>query len=121
MDFSWDLIVTLVRKLILSHFSDQEEFLYLLNLIKSKRVINLKPKGGEQGWLNAIYLWEKFDIGHEYNLCAATVQRLGYHNLMENATILHYNGAGVGLKHCPTKKPWLTACNKWEHYRQKLT
>ena len=24
--------------------------------------------GGEQGWLNEVYLWEKFDIGLQYNV-----------------------------------------------------
>ena len=93
----------------------------MLNIIKSKKVKNLKPQGGEQGWLNAIYLWEKFDIGHEFNLCSATVQNLGLQNFMHNATILHFAGNGLKLENCPTKKPWLTACNKWKHYRQKFT
>ena len=102
------------------HFKDQEEFLYLLNLIKTKRVINATPDGGEQGWLNAIYLREKFDIGYEHNLCSGTVQDLGLGALMHNATIFHFAGRNLNLVNCPTKKPWLTACNKWELYRQKL-
>ena len=92
----------------------------MLNIIKSKRVRTLQPHKGDQGWLNAIYLWEKFDIGHEYNLLAKTAQNLGFKNLMENATILHFAGGGLKLWNCPTEKPWLTACKKWKHYRQKL-
>ena len=92
----------------------------MLNLIKSKRVINMRPEGGEQGWLNAIYLWEKFDIGYEHNLLAATAQEPGLSNLMHNATIFHFAGRKLKLHNCPTKKPWLTACNKWKHYSKKL-
>ena len=92
----------------------------MLNIIKSKRVRTLQPHKGDQGWLNAIYLWERFDIGQEYNLLAATAQFLGLENFMENATILQFAGPGLKLYNCPTEKPWLTACKKWEHYRQKL-
>ena len=82
---------------------------------------------GDQGWINSIYLWEKFDIGHEYNLMAITEKTLGHHKFMENATILHYAGGGKTFlprsqrDKCPTTEPWLTACNKWKHYRQKFT
>ena len=62
----------------------------MLNIIKSKRVRTLQPHKGDQGWLNAIYLWEKFDIGHEYNLLAKTAQNLGFKNLMENATPIRF-------------------------------
>ena len=93
----------------------------MLNLIKSKRVKNMRPDGGDQGWLNSIYLWEMFDIGHEYNLMAITEQTMGHRKFMENATILHYAGGGRDfLGKCPTTKPWLTACKKWKNYRQKF-
>ena len=93
----------------------------MLNLIKSKRVKNMRPDGGDQGWLNSIYLWEMFDIGHEYNVMAITEKTLGHHKFMENATILHYAGGGRDfLGKCPTTKPWLTACKKWKNYRQKF-
>ena len=58
----------------------------------------MRPDGGDQGWLNSIYLWEMFDIGHEYNLMAITEQTLGHHKFMENATILHYAGGFVENK-----------------------
>ena len=100
-------------------FQDQEEFLYLLNLIKSKRVINTRPNGGEQGWLNAIYLWEKFDIGTEYNVCA-NVLNLGMHSLMHNATILHFSGKQFKPDYCHVKESLRPLCAKWTGYRQKL-
>ena len=49
-------------------FSDREEYLYLLNLKKMKSVRIRQSVGGEQGWLNEVYLWEKFDIGLQYNV-----------------------------------------------------
>ena len=55
---------------------DQEEFLYLLNLIVSpdvKKMYHLEI-GGEQPWLNTIYKWEKFDIGQEYNVRTGVVK-----------------------------------------------
>ena len=30
--------------------------------------------GGEQGWLNEVYLWEKFDIGLEFNVRTGVMQ-----------------------------------------------
>ena len=56
------------------HFSDFEEFLYLLNLRKARRP---KLKGYDiydQGFLNAVYLWEKFDIGLHFNVRSGVVQ-----------------------------------------------
>ena len=53
--------------------SDREEYLYLLNLRKMK-MIKKQQQGGEQRWLNQVYLWEKFDIGLEFNLRTGVVQ-----------------------------------------------
>ena len=51
---------------------DKEEFLYLINLKISNRVkirqSNDKDQPGEQGWLNEVYQFEKFDISLEYNV-----------------------------------------------------
>ena len=53
---------------------DQEEFLYLLNLIVSPDVKKMYNLGGDQPWLNTIYKWEKFDIGQEYNVRTGVVK-----------------------------------------------
>ena len=87
-----------------------------MNLIKSKRVVNSRPELPEQGWLNEVYRWEKFDIGHEYNVMGLTV------TLIPNATIFHFAGLNWKPEKCPKpkKKQWLVACQKWKHYREKL-
>ena len=51
--------------------TDQEEFLYLLNLQVSG-IVKPQPHpwsaGGEQGFINEVYLWERLDLGLENNL-----------------------------------------------------
>ena len=91
----------------------------MLNLKKSKRARNRTPNLPDQGFLNEVYLWEKFDIGHEYNIVAGIVMNLGVHNLMHNATIFHFVGK-YKPKRCPVDQPWLAVCNKWNHYNNKL-
>ena len=39
-----------------------------------KKIRRRYPGGGEQDWLNEVYLWEKLDIGLEYNVRTAVVQ-----------------------------------------------
>ena len=90
-----------------------------MNLIKSNSVKDPWPQMGEQGWLNMVYLWEKFDIGTEYNMLASTVLKLGVHNYMHNSTIFQFLGPLKPDK-CPMEEPWLAVCNKWNHYRGKL-
>ena len=50
--------------------TDQEEFLYLLNLKASG--LQSQPRlvggGGEQGFINDVYLWERLDLSLEHNL-----------------------------------------------------
>ena len=53
---------------------DGEEYLHLLNLKKMKSVRVRQSVGGEQGWLNEVYLWEKFDIGLEFNVRTGVMQ-----------------------------------------------
>ena len=60
--------------------ADREEYLYLLNLKRMKRIRIRQPVGGEQGWLNEVYLWEKFDIGLEFNVRTGVMQ-VGYYLL----------------------------------------
>ena len=63
----------------------------------------MRPDGGDQGWLNSIYLWEMFDIGHEYNLMAITEQTLGH------APQIHgkcYN---------------LTLCRRWQRFPRQMS
>ena len=115
-------------------FLDQEEFLYLLNLLKSNRVKKRQPVGGEQGWLNEVYLWEKFDIGKQYinavhstvystgvqyNVRTGVVQRPGLHVFVNNATIFHFAWL-FKPDACPKQHPMLTACSQWRQYREKL-
>ena len=45
-----------------------------MNLLKSNRVKKRQPVGGEQGWLNEVYLWEKFDIGIQYTVHICSTQ-----------------------------------------------
>ena len=115
-------------------FLDQEEFLYLLNLLKSNRVKKRQQVGGEQGWLNEVYLWEKFDIGMQYiyavhstvystgiqyNVRTGVVQRPGLHVFVNNATIFHFAWL-FKPDACPKQHPMLTACSQWRQYREKL-
>ena len=58
--------------------ADREEYLYLLNLKKMKKIRIRQSVGGEQGWLNEVYLWEKFDIGLEFNVRTGVMQ-VGYY------------------------------------------
>ena len=115
-------------------FLDQEEFLYLMNLLKSNRVKKRQQVGGEQGWLNEVYLWEKFDIGIQYryvvhsteystgiqyNVRTGVVQRPGLHVFVNNATIFHFAWL-FKPDACPKQHPMLTACSQWRQYREKL-
>ena len=59
---------------ISTHYIRREELLYLLNLKVLGRVRVRQPVAGDQGWINEVYLWEKFNIGLEYNLRTGVVQ-----------------------------------------------
>ena len=101
-------------------FTDKEEFLYLMNLMNSKSIKDNWPEiGGEQGFINEVYLWEKFDIGPEYNVLASTVLYLRIQNIVHNASIFEFSGSSKPDK-CPMRKPWLAVCNKWNYYRDQL-
>ena len=91
----------------------------MLNLIKSNRVRKRQSVAGEQGWLNEVYLWEKFDIGAQYNVRSGVVQMPGLHTLVDNATLFHFAWL-FKPDNCPKKHPMVPACNKWKYYRQKL-
>ena len=45
-----------------------------------KKIRRRYPGGGEQDWLNEVYLWEKLDIGLEYNVRTAVVQVTSSYN-----------------------------------------
>ena len=98
---------------------DKKEFLFLLNLVKSNRVRKVHPELPDQDFLNEVYLWDKFDIGTEYNTCASVMDR-GLHSLMDNATIFHFSGPEFKPDKCNMKKSLQPLCDKWKHYRQKL-
>ena len=89
----------------------------MLNLKKSKTIRNLWPDLGEQGWLNGVYLWEKFDIGQEYNTPTTMLLRQQLLPFMQNATIIHFEGQ-FKPDNCHTN--WKTLCDKWKQYRQML-
>ena len=55
---------------------DKEEFLYLINLKLSNRVKARESPPGEQSWINEVYLYEKFDIGFEYNVRNGVVDKV---------------------------------------------
>ena len=52
----------------------REELLYLLNLKALGLVKVRQAVAGDQGWINEVYLWEKFNIGLQYNLRTGVVQ-----------------------------------------------
>ena len=74
----------------------------------------------DQGWLNAVYLWEKFDIGQEYNTCASMLKKQQLLPLMHNATIIHFAGQDNKPDSCITEEPWGNLCEKWKRYRKML-
>ena len=86
----------------------------------SKRVKNLWHDLPDQDWLNAVYLWEKFDIGQEYNTCASMLEKQQLLPLMHNATIIHFAGQDNKPDKCNTKVQWGTLCDKWKQYRRML-
>merc|ERR1712226_1483639 len=96
---------------------DTEEYLHLLNLKKMKRIRVRQSVGGEQGWLNEVYLWEKFDIGLEFNVRTGVMQKRGMRGFMENATIFHFAWL-FKPDHCPKRHIMLKACDIWEAYRK---
>ena len=108
---------------------DQEEFLYLINLAKSKKV---KYMGddllGEQPWLNEVYRWEKFYINSEYNLMPYLweygeqwISKLNIssniYKSIQNATVVHFTGANK-MNNC--QELILKLCNRWNNYKEKL-
>lgn len=60
---------------------DREELLYLINLRITNRVKIRQQVQGDQGWLNEVYLWEKFDIGLEFNVRSGVAQVQHIRNL----------------------------------------
>ena len=92
----------------------------MLNLVKSNRVRKVQPQLPDQDFLNEVYLWDKFDIGNEYNMCASVMNR-GLYSLMDNATIFHFSGKQFKpADRCQMKKPLKPLCDMWKRYRQKL-
>ena len=75
--------------------SDKEEFLYLLNLKKAD-IVRPHPwsAGGEQGFINEVYLWERLDLGLDNNLFLHYILESRYSIVIEhlNVTIYHFAG-----------------------------
>ena len=56
----------------------------MLNLKQGGHVRPRQTILGDQGWLTAVYQWEKFDIGLEYNLRTGIVQvEKTFHTLID--------------------------------------
>ena len=54
-----------------------------------KKIRRRYPGGGEQDWINEVYLWEKLDIGLEYNVRTAVVQVTVYYSSYTKAPRLN--------------------------------
>ena len=78
---------------IICQFSDKEEFLYLLNL-KNADIVQPHPwsAGGEQGFINEVYLWERLDLGLDTNMFLLYILDPRYTVIIEhlNVTIYHF-------------------------------
>ena len=74
---------------------DKEEFLYLLNL-KNSDIVRPHPwsAGGEQGFINEVYMWERLDLGLDNNLFLHYMLQPGYEMIIDhlNVTIYHFAG-----------------------------
>ena len=101
----------------------------MLNIIKSKKIKDTYL--GEQGWLNEVYRYEKFDIGQQYNMVAFIAQQEIYdftslnittniYRHIQNATVIQFAGTGKTYLKDSCYGQILTMCNKWKHYRKKL-
>ena len=77
------------------YFLDKEEFLYLLNL-KHSDIVRPHPwsAGGEQGFINEVYLWERLDLGLDTNMFMHYVVDPRYKDIIDhlNVTIYHFAG-----------------------------
>ena len=100
-------------------YVDAEEFLYLFNLRKARRPKLIGYDIYDQGFLNAVYLWEKFDIGLHFNVRSGVVQlpKMAVH--VENATVFHFAWLFKPDK-CPPVHPMRKACYMWKYFRQKM-
>ena len=117
----------------------REELLYLLNLKALGLVKVRQAVAGDQGWINEVYLWEKFNIGLQYNLRTGVVQvsthqapsyllypciylsaqMPGMSGWMRNASVFHFAWL-FKPDHCHTRHPMAPACTLWQQYRQTL-
>ena len=132
------------------HCSDQEEFLYLLNIITSKKSfyyyksqkLNIEDQWlADQSWLNEVYRWEWFDVGPQYNMQPLIAQQKRFDILeiiaqqykmtmsnvvkniyIQNATVIHFSGiSNKGWFIMNNcKEPILTVCNIWKNYSERL-
>ena len=101
----------------------------MLNIIKSKKINDTDL--GEQGWLNEVYRYEKFDIGQQYNMVAFIAQQeivdftslnitTNIYRHIENSTVVQFAGPGKTYLKYNCYGPILTICKKWKNYREKL-
>ena len=115
----------------------------MLNIIKSEKLNKGQGKDPvDQGWLNEVYRWEKFDIGPQFNALALLAQEQkndlmdfiaqqknsmlneneNIYSYIQNASIIHLAGTGRKWKYMKNncKEPILTICNKWKYYIKKI-
>ena len=54
--------------------TDENEFLYLLNLKHDDLIKPSRNQLGDQGFINEVYLWERLDLGLEHNTIVHLLQ-----------------------------------------------
>ena len=122
---------------------DREEFLYLINL-KNSSLVEPHPwsSGGEQGFINEVYLWERLDLGLHNNLFMHYILVTGnliikqslfndllcnyfkdakYQDFIANLTPSIYHFAGwKPEKVCTDDPPKWEPCNLYKFYARKI-
>ena len=54
--------------------TDQNEFLYMLNLKHDNLIKPSRNELGDQGFINELYLWERLDLGLQHNTIVQFLQ-----------------------------------------------
>ena len=56
------------------YVTDQNEFLYMLNLKNGDLIKPSRNQLGDQGFINELYLWERLDLGLQHNTIVHLLQ-----------------------------------------------
>ena len=101
--------------------TDQEEFLYLLNL-KASSIVQPHPwsAGGEQGFINEVYLWERLDLGLENNLFMHYLLDTKYTIFIEELRPVIYHFAGWKPETTCQETERAEPCNLYKSYARRL-